>query len=32
VCKNHFPLSLAPGKPRFSVRKADQHTKVALSG
>jgi hypothetical protein len=32
VRKNHFPLSLAPGKPRFSVRKSDQHTKVALSG
>jgi hypothetical protein len=30
VRKNHFPLSLAPGKPRFYVRKSDHHTKVAL--
>ena len=28
--KNHFPLSLAPGKPRFYVCKFGQYTKVTL--
>jgi hypothetical protein len=30
VRKNHFPLSLAPGKLRFYVGKFGQHTKVTL--
>src|SRR5262249_48964864 len=28
--KHHFLLSLAPGKPRFHMRKFGQHTKVTL--
>jgi hypothetical protein len=28
--QHHFPLSLAPGKPRFSVGTCGQHTTVIL--